>query len=86
MPFYPSPGSLLEAVEHAIECGADALHEAASHLRAAGARLGGANAGCCSSAYGGTVWHSEAIDLARAITDGNLIVGDHRVAHRLCRS
>jgi hypothetical protein len=67
-PFYPSPRSLLEAIEHAIECGADGLREGAAHLRSIGVGLRDLSAGCCSSAYGGTVWYCEAIDVARALS------------------
>jgi hypothetical protein len=65
-PFYPSLVSLLEAVEHALDCGADLLRPAVDRLRALGADARD-DAGCCSSAYGGTVWHADAVDLARAI-------------------
>jgi hypothetical protein len=67
-PFYPSPRSLLDAIEHALDCGADALRQGAIHLRSLGAALTDPGAGCCSSAYGGAVWHCEALEMARALT------------------
>lgn len=66
-PFYPSPRSLADAVEHAIECGADALREGLRRLTGVPPDVLDANAGACRSAYGGTIWHAPAIDLARAI-------------------
>jgi hypothetical protein len=67
-PFYPSVDSLLEAVEHAIECGAQALTPALDELRQMAAGWPPEdNPYCCSSAYGATVWHSQALEEAQAL-------------------
>ena len=66
-PFYPSLQSLADAMEHAIECGADGLSEGLRRLTCVEPDLLNANAGSCRSAYGRTAWHAPAIDLARAI-------------------
>ena len=63
-PFYPSVSSLVEAVRHAVECGAP-LADAARDLSALDTAAY-ADAGYCCSAYGSTVWHSKAVDEARA--------------------
>ena len=67
-PFYPSPRSLAEALAHAVECGADELRGASDCADSLAARFAPADAGCCRSAYGRTVWHCEALDAARQRT------------------
>jgi hypothetical protein len=64
-PFYPATNSLFEAVEHAIECGALALTPALERVPSLTYRPDDADPGCCSSAYGATVWRCPALDLAR---------------------
>lgn len=66
-PFYPSVENLVDAVEHAVECGAHALRGVLDRLQALDLEASDQDAGCCSSAYGSTVWHCEAIDTARAL-------------------
>lgn len=67
-PFYPSIDDLLEAVEHAIECGAQALAPALDPLRQMARDCPSeARPGCCSSAYGATVWHCRALKEAQAL-------------------
>ena len=66
-PFYPSPRALLDAVEHAVECGADGLRPALVHLRAMPARLLDRSAGICRDAYGRTIWHAPAVEAAAAL-------------------
>jgi hypothetical protein len=66
-PFYPSPHALLDAVEHAVECGAHALRGALDLLAAFTSTAAGEDAGCCRSAYGNAVWHCAAIDAARRL-------------------
>jgi len=63
-PFYPSPRCLLEAIDHAVECGAKPLQAAAKQLRALGSAMLDTQPGLCRDAYGRTVWHAEVIDLA----------------------
>jgi hypothetical protein len=60
-PFYPSIDDLHEAVEHAVESGADALAPALTRLRGMVSHSDRTNLGCCSSAYGGTVWRCPAL-------------------------
>lgn len=62
-PFYPSPAALLEAVEHAVECGAAALAPAARRLRALAPSP---QRGLCRDAYGRTYWHAPAAEIAAA--------------------
>jgi hypothetical protein len=66
-PFYPSVWSLADAVEHAVECGADGLRGALDRLQTLDLGAPERDAGCCSSAYGSVVWRCEAIDTARAL-------------------
>src|SRR5215213_502409 len=68
-PFYPSVRSLVEAIEHAIECGADGLRAGLTQLMSAPPEILNADAGCCRSAYGKSVWHAPAIDVARSIAN-----------------
>jgi hypothetical protein len=65
-PFYPSPRSLEEAVEHAVECGAFELTDALRRMRSLPRQLVEAGEGVCRSAYGRTVWHSPAVDIVRS--------------------
>ncbi len=71
-PFYPSVGSLADAVEHAVECGATALQPALDRLANLAPALKDAGLGACRSAYGRTVWHAPAIDLARGIANSSM--------------
>ena len=66
-PFYPAVTCLIEAVEHAVETGASALGETRDRLRSLEIDPLDVQAGCCRSAYGSTVWHCSAIDVARAL-------------------
>jgi hypothetical protein len=66
-PFYPSPHALLEAVSHAVECGARELEPAAALLRALVAEASNEDEGCCRSAYGRTTWHCAALQVAREL-------------------
>ena len=68
-PFYPSVRSLVEAIEHAIECGADGLHPGLTRLMSAAPEILNADVGCCRSAYGKSVWHAPAIEVARSIAN-----------------
>ena len=68
-PFYPSVRSLIEAVEHAIECGADGLQTGLAQIMSVAPEILNADAGCCRSAYGQTVWHAPAISVARQIAN-----------------
>ena len=68
-PFYPSVRSLVEAIEHAIECGADGLQTGLAQLMSVAPETLNADAGCCRSAYGKTVWHAPAISVARRIAN-----------------
>lgn len=77
-PFYPSIADLHEAVEHAVECGADALAPALARLRGMVGQSDLTNLGCCSSAYGMTVWRCpalvEAENLRRAVSSSAAFV------------
>jgi hypothetical protein len=65
-PFYPSPIELLEALRHAVECGATELRPAADRLGQMQSRWS-SDEGCCCSAYGKTeVWRCDALVAARA--------------------
>jgi hypothetical protein len=64
-PFYPSTRSLVEAVEHAVACGARELEDVLERLRALPPELVDAGDGVCRSAYGRTIWHSTAIECSR---------------------
>jgi hypothetical protein len=66
-PFYPASDSLFEAVEHAVECGALSLTPALDRLRHLSNDTGDPGAGCCSSAYGATIWRCPALELARSL-------------------
>lgn len=66
-PFYPSVTSLIDAVEHAVESGARELGETRDCLRALNLDPHDEDAGCCRGAYGPTVWHCSAIDVARVL-------------------
>jgi hypothetical protein len=68
-PFYPSVRSLVEAIEHAIECGGDELQAGLAQLMSVAPEILNADAGCCRSAYGKTVWHAPAISVARRIAN-----------------
>jgi hypothetical protein len=82
-PFYPSVGNLVDAVEHAVECGAHALCDVLDRLRALDFGASSHDVGCCSSAYGSTVWHCEAVDTARALARaaGRRSYGTSRAVH-----
>lgn len=70
-PFYPSPHSLADALEHAVECGAAALREGLARLRSL-VRVGPpADGACCRSAYGHAVWRAPAIEAARALAEAS---------------
>lgn len=66
-PFYPSVGSLIDSLEHAVECGAESLEGALLQLRDLGAEVIHEPAGCCSSAYGSMAWHCAAVDAAHEL-------------------
>lgn len=66
-PFYPAVTCLIEAVEHAVETGVSGLRETRDRLASLGLDPTDAHAGCCRSAYGSTVWHCTAVDVARAL-------------------
>src|SRR5262245_65277244 len=66
-PFYPSLRALADALEHAVECGAEALREARDALVARASVAPDAGAGCCRSAYARSVWSCAAIDAARDV-------------------
>ena len=70
-PFYPSLFSLVEAVEHAADAGVRELRDVLPTLR--GLVAGGPHTpdGCCRSAYGSTVWHCNALDVAREVAAGS---------------
>jgi hypothetical protein len=78
-PFYPSVDNLIDAVAHAVECGADALTGALQDLTAVATDGRNESAGCCRNAYGSTVWHCPAIDTARALS----LAAGHAVVNRL---
>jgi hypothetical protein len=63
-PFYPSVTSLVDAIEHALECGAEELREGLARVTSLPPDLLKASPGACRSAYGKTVWQAPAIDLA----------------------
>jgi hypothetical protein len=66
-PFYATPFELLEALAHAVACGASRLRGSLERLRAAiGPRDPAADTRICSSAYGETVWRCPAVLVARA--------------------
>ena len=66
--FYPSIHALLDAVEHAVECGAKELAPTLDPLRQiAGERDPTAAPGCCCGAYGATVWRCVALEEAQAL-------------------
>lgn len=66
-PFYPAPGCFLEALDHAVECGAADLRPAADRLRALDAQKLYNRPGLCRDAYGRTVWHASAVDTAGSL-------------------
>lgn len=66
-PFYPSVHSLIDALDHAIECGVDAFREPVEMLRTAAPVRIATDEAYCRSAYGSTVWRSHALDIARAL-------------------
>lgn len=72
-PFYPSLVNLAEAVDHAVECGVTELREALAQLRLLAAGAPDGAAGICRSAYGRTVWHAPAADIARAISSKHVL-------------
>jgi hypothetical protein len=78
-PFYPSVENFINAVEHAVECGADALTGASHDLRMVAPDGGLEPVGCCRSAYGSTIWHCPAIDTACALARA----AGHAVVNRL---
>ena len=61
-PFYPSLRSLADALEHAVECGADELRDAVERLQELGAEHFDRDDGVCCGAYGKTIWRSAALD------------------------
>lgn len=65
-PFYATPFELLDALAHAVECGASRLRALHEQLRAAIGDRPAADTRICSSAYGGTVWHCPAVFVARS--------------------
>ncbi len=68
-PFYPSVRCLIEALEHAVECGAVELEEALSRLSECSAAPGEASCDrldvVCRGAYSRTLWHSTALKRVR---------------------
>jgi hypothetical protein len=66
-PFYPSPFSLLEAIDHAVECGASGLEPAQRQLRRLTETQLDAAAGVCRGAYARAVWQCQAVEIARRI-------------------
>jgi hypothetical protein len=80
-PFYPDPRSLAEALHHAVECGAEPLRGLAQQVSALPSRAT-APSGCFRSAYGGTVWHAPALELARAAASEPPEEGGSRVHDR----
>jgi hypothetical protein len=66
-PFYPSLGSLRDALEHAVECGVAELSEGLSRLRSLPPDPVGPSDALCGSAYGRSVWRAPAVGLARSI-------------------
>lgn len=71
-PFYPSLASLADALEHAVECGADALRAGLRHVRSLAADLLEDDGALCSSAYGRSAWDARALGLARSITRSSM--------------
>jgi hypothetical protein len=67
-PFYPAIHALLEAVEHAVDCGVRSLHPAIDHLQHLIGNMPAPSA-CCCSAYGATVWRCPALEAARALRE-----------------
>ena len=66
-PFYPSLGSLRDALEHAVECGVAELAAGLAHLRSLPLELIAPNDALCGSAYGHSVWRAPAVGLAGSI-------------------
>jgi hypothetical protein len=67
-PFYPSIHELQDAVENAVECGVKPLSSALNQLRKViGDRDSDVPPGCCSSAYGATVWRCRGLEEARLL-------------------
>ncbi|MET0713337.1 MAG: hypothetical protein ABWY57_00360 [Mycetocola sp.] len=66
-PFYPAPRSLADAVAHAVECGVEELRETQDRLERLPAAMLDSPHGSCRSAWGHTIWHAPALDLATAI-------------------
>ena len=66
-PYYPDPGELRYAIDHAVKCGSQALEESHRLLRhTTWARLRPrANVPICSNAYGGAFWTSPVLQSAR---------------------
>jgi hypothetical protein len=71
-PFYPAVASLAEALEHAVECGADALAPGLRDVRSLPADLLRDEGAACSSAYGHSVWDAPALGLARSIARASM--------------
>src|SRR5712691_9116395 len=71
VPFYPHPVELRYAVEHAVECGAEMLIPSLMALRERWWAAEGEEDSVvteqpiCSSAYGGVVWTSDVLQIAR---------------------
>lgn len=66
-PFYPAPRWLLAALDHAVECGAEELRPAARWLGGLAPGLLAGRPGLCRDAWGKTIWHAPAFDLATAM-------------------
>jgi hypothetical protein len=72
-PYYPNPRELLDALEHAVACGAVDLRDSAERLRGWCASLPPASDDTlCSNAYGGIRWSCPALRLARQGRTGRL--------------
>jgi hypothetical protein len=90
-PFYPSTNDLLTAVEHAVECGANALAPALERLRELRHPDDDACRDYCSSAYGTTIWRCQALEVAQRLHDRTVARNrspsrDNRARRTLCRS
>lgn len=75
-PFYPSTWSLVESLEHAVECGAREFGTVLAALSAWSRENAGprGSEGVCRGAYGTTVWHSAAVDCLHGRGDAHAAV------------
>jgi hypothetical protein len=70
-PFYPSSFSLVDAIDHAVECGVRELRDALAHIKSLPSELLDGGAGVCRSAYGSTIWYSTALEKVRHPTEAH---------------